>query len=355
MKKTILSFSLLWFILLTFGPAFPQGVATVSIIDAQRLSLTPSRAPKILDEDGRELYGSAYMDKGWAEKQGVSRPNNGDLITSNFANASFAPSLAGKPEQKSPEEKEGTDQVELNKGYLEGYFADTKYILTSPSRWEKSDWLKASVVAGVTIGLYAYDQDIRDWAQKTRNNTTDNVARFTMPFGNGLVTLLTPTLGAFYLYGYSLEDKKARTTALLGLESFLISGVFTGTIKFTTHRYRPSEGNQYDKWGGPSFSTSYQSFPSWQSSSAFAIGTTIASKYHDNAWIPPCAYGIATLTALSRIHDNDHWASDVFFGSAVGFFTAKAIVVLHKEKEDVVAIYPVIDAQVRALAISYRF
>lgn len=241
--------------------------------------------------------------------------------------------------------------VELNKDYLQGYITDTKSILTSPSRWEKADWLKASLVAGVTIGLYAYDRDIQDWAQKKRNSTTNDVARLISPFGNRLVTL--PALGVFYLYGHSQGDKKARSTALLSLESFLLSSVFTQAIKFTTHRYRPSEGNQ-DKWDGPSFSTSHLSFPSWESSSAFAIGTVIASEYRDNAWVPPLAYGIAALTALSRVNDNDHWASDVFFGSAIGFFTAKAIVALHK-KDINLAVIPVIDGQLRGLAISYKF
>jgi membrane-associated phospholipid phosphatase len=87
---------------------------------------------------------------------------------------------------------------------------------------------------------------------------------------------------------------------------------------------------------------------------AFSVGAAIASEYHDIAWVPPLAYGIATLVALSRINDNDHWASDVFFGSAVGFFTAKAIVALHKKKANI-AIIPVTDGQIKALAISFKF
>lgn len=278
----------------------------------------------------------------------------GVLLTVLLANQSFAQSLAdqGPPEQTSPGEKGRPKGVELNKDYLKGYITDTKSILTSPWRWEKADWLKASLVVGVTIGLYAYDQDIQDWAQKKRNSTTNDMARLVNPFGNPLIIL--PALGGFYLYGYSQEDKKARSTALLSLESFLLSSVFTQAIKFSTHRYRPSEGNQHDQWDGPSSSTSHLSFPSWESSSVFAIGTVIASEYHDNAWVPPLAYGIAALTALSRINDNDHWASDVFFGSAIGFFTAKAIVALHKKGSNL-TVTPLIDGQLRGLAISYKF
>jgi membrane-associated phospholipid phosphatase len=209
-------------------------------------------------------------------------------------------------------------------------------------------------VAGTTIGLFALDYDIQHWAQERRNSTTNRISGFFEPFGNGAVSL--PTLGAFYLYGQFLDDKKAQTTALLGLESFVLSGAFTDAIKVATHRQRPDEGDQSNKWDGPSFSFtgSHLSFPSGDSTLVFSIATVIASEYNEIAWIPPLAYGIATLTALGRINDNDHWASDVFFGSAIGFFTAKAIFTLHKKNANI-AVIPVNDGHVRGLAISLKF
>jgi len=71
MKKWMATVSLFGLMLLLWGPAFSQGVFTGLIVDAQNLSFTPSAAPKILDEDGREVYGSAYVDKEWLEKQGI--------------------------------------------------------------------------------------------------------------------------------------------------------------------------------------------------------------------------------------------------------------------------------------------
>jgi len=54
-----------------FGLSFTQSVYTGLIFDAQKLSFIPSASPKILDEDGREIYGSAYVGKEWVEKQGI--------------------------------------------------------------------------------------------------------------------------------------------------------------------------------------------------------------------------------------------------------------------------------------------
>jgi len=59
------------FILSLSGWAPAQTVYTGLIFDAQNLSFIPSASVKVLDEDGREVYGSAYVSKDWAEKQGI--------------------------------------------------------------------------------------------------------------------------------------------------------------------------------------------------------------------------------------------------------------------------------------------
>ena len=58
--------------------------------------------------------------------------------------------------------------------------------------------------------------------------------------------------------------------------------------------------------------------------------------------------------ALGRMNDNEHWASDVFLGSAIGYFTAKAILTLHKINANITVI-PVNDGHVRGLAVSLKF
>ena len=209
-------------------------------------------------------------------------------------------------------------------------------------------------MAGTTIGLYALDYDIQHWAQERRNSTTNSVTSFIQPFGNGEVG--PPMLGAFYLYGHFLEDKRAETTGLLGLESMAISAFVVEALKITAHRERPYVDSQSNKWDGPSlsFTNSRLSFPSADPALAFSVSTVIASQYQDTVWVPPLAYGIATLVALGRMNNNDHWASDVFVGSAIGFFTTKAILALHKKSVNI-AVIPVSDGQVRGLVISLKF
>ena len=284
------------------------------------------------------------------------------LLVTAITDASFAQSFKLEPpfdylyrtiQTKNDRNKEV--EFELNRNYLRGYISDIKNILTSQLRWRRSDWINAILIVGTTVGLYTYDQDIQNWVQKNRNSTSDKIAKFTKPFGDGKYTL--PPLSLLYLYGHFFEYEKVRKVALLSLESFIISGIFTEIIKYTGHRHRPNTGEPHNTWDGPGFSTSHLSFPSGHSSSAFAIATVIASEYDDRVFIPPLVYGIAVLTALSRVNENAHWASDVFFGSAVGYFTAKAIVGLHSnEKKDRNAvIIPVINDKHTALLISYKF
>jgi hypothetical protein len=71
MKKVSSAAFFMIFILSLSGWAPAQTVYTGLIFDAQRLAFTPSASVKVLDEDGREVYGSAYVSKDWAEKQGI--------------------------------------------------------------------------------------------------------------------------------------------------------------------------------------------------------------------------------------------------------------------------------------------
>ncbi|GAB4547017.1 MAG: phosphatase PAP2 family protein [Thermodesulfovibrionia bacterium] len=245
-----------------------------------------------------------------------------------------------------------SDDVDLNRDYLSGFITDTGALIISPSRWDNSDWLKATIFIGITAGLYAFDDEIQDWAQEGRNDTTDKVSDLARPFGEGIYTL--PSLGLFYLYGHLYNDKRAKRVALLSVESLIITGVFTQTTKFMTHRHRPDGSSR--EWDGPGFSTTNLSFPSGHSSSAFAIASVIASEYKDKPIVPILSYSIATLTALSRVNDNKHWASDVFFGAGIGYFTGKAIVSLHTGKEvERLSILPFVSDEYSGIMAEYRF
>lgn len=214
--------------------------------------------------------------------------------------------------------------------YLKGYVTDTGNMLAAPANWNRCDWLKAGLVIGATSGLYLADTSIKHFAQRNQSSIGDKGAAVGNAVGNPLYTV--PALGLLYVYGHFNDDPKARRTSLLTAESLVISGAFTWGIKMTAQRPRPNSGASSTTWDGPGFKVADYSFPSAHTTAAFSIASVLAEEYGDNRYVPPVAYGLATLTGLARIYNNKHWASDVFFGGVVGYVVGKTVVRYHTEQ-----------------------
>lgn len=245
--------------------------------------------------------------------------------------------------------------VEFNTDYVKGYGRDFKRMVTSPARWDTSDWITATLVAGAAIGLYENDAKIQKWVLEHKTTTTNNIGDEITDFGHGKFTPVI--LGGMYLYGYAADDGKMRRTVLLSVESFVLTGVFVQTIKYTTHRHRPNTGDPPHTFDGPSLrgESSNSSCPSGHASSAFAVATVIASEY-DNMLVPTVAYGIAAITALNRVSHNAHWSSDAFLGAAIGYFTGKTIVASHRNvKKDDFSLTPVAGDGLTGMILTFRF
>jgi membrane-associated phospholipid phosphatase len=222
----------------------------------------------------------------------------------------------------------GPDHANLD--YLKDVVRETGSIASSPVRWDRSDWGEAGVVAGVGVGLYA-GADV--WAQhaalRNQSRVADGFADVGRGFGNGLYTV--PALGLAYGAGELSHDKRLRRASLDAIESLAISGLFVTGTKVLAGRNRPFVGRV--DWDGPSSGNSQYSFPSGHSAAAFSVATIFATEYGDIPGVAPAAYALATLTALSRVYNNKHWASDVFVGGALGYFTAKAVARAHAGKD----------------------
>jgi len=130
------------------------------------------------------------------------------------------------------------------------------------------------------------------------------------------------------LYGLGRAGGQRRLQALglHSLESILIADVVGGTIKFVAGRARPYADieNPADFQLFRGFSDNkYRSFPSGHTINAFAFASTVTREtqfwWPHSAWyVGTVFYGGATLMGLSRIYNNQHWASDVMGGAAIG-------------------------------------
>lgn len=201
--------------------------------------------------------------------------------------------------------------------FTPGEFWDTPATL---SHDQSPPWEITPYILGGTALLYTQDQRIQAWVQENRTPTTDRVASFAKPFGD--FSQMAIPLAGIYIYGL-IADDRAELAARDTFETMITAGVVTQLLKLITQRPRPSRVEEGDEAFG--FFRAGSSFPSGHAAVAFSIATVFASYYDHTGFIPPLAYTMATLTAWSRVNDNAHWASDVFFGAFVGYFAGKAI------------------------------
>jgi membrane-associated phospholipid phosphatase len=241
----------------------------------------------------------------------------------------------------------------FNKQYLLNFGHDFTEVYTSPKNWGGKDILKLCAVTGAGLLFFAFDQDIKNWVQKQRTTSSDDFFNVMSSFGNGFY--LGGALIGLYAAGEIADENSLRRTALLSLESWLTSSVFVIGVKVIAGRARPRTGESSHSFHPFSQRTVYNSFPSGHSCTAWAVATTIADQT-DNPLVDGLAYSIATLVALSRVQGNDHWASDSFIGSAVGYFIAKKVCALSRNrKNEKLSFSFELSRQRQAVGLSIRF
>ena len=228
------------------------------------------------------------------------------------------------------------DTVRLNKYYLKKYWNDTKTIVRSPVRWDKTDWQKFGLVAATTGALLLADKPVRNWAQERRSGFLDNTTKYGLePFD---IEYTLAVCGALYGYGLLAKNRKLESTALLAAESYVLASVFVRIPKTLLGRQRPNDNPDVTPFNfkGP---FNGDGFPSGHTIAVFSVASVIANQYQETVWIPALSYSIATLIGLSRIYDNRHWTSDVFAGAVMGI--AIGNMVCPRNKDSRISIIPV--------------
>jgi len=205
--------------------------------------------------------------------------------------------------------------------YLESYPESVGKALVAPLNWNSGHWFRTGALVFSTGALYLADEDIRDFFQRNHSEFSDALMTSAKQFGESKYVL--PVLGATVLGGYILDSDKTMDTGLLSLKSFILANSVTITLKTLLQRPRPSADKGKEFFSGKGFDRKRDSFPSGHSTIVWSLAPILADQYQKNKWVPPAAYGIAALTSISRVHDNNHWASDVFAGAVIGYVSAK--------------------------------
>jgi membrane-associated phospholipid phosphatase len=142
----------------------------------------------------------------------------------------------------------------------------------APGKWVGSAWAEA----GASIGLYV-------------------VGRYVMPHPGGVKTNRVSHLG------FDL------------LRAQIVSQVLVQATKIAVRRDRPTG--------------ECCSFPSGHAATAFATASVLERHLGYRAAVPTML--MASYVAVSRLHDNRHFVSDVVFGSAIGIASGWTVVGRH--------------------------
>jgi membrane-associated phospholipid phosphatase len=226
---------------------------------------------------------------------------------------------------------------------------DTSHAAAHKTLFTYRDAALAAALVGLTFAMFPADRHI---AESLQDEDIQNNKLFDNPARN--VELITSP-GAFiiggglYAFGKLGGHKDVADLGWHGTEAVLIATGVTNILKGTLGRARPyvtGDTNPHDfsfgrGFGGGTRSTNsagilygtgdYQSFPSGHTSTAFAAASAVTSEarriWPKSVWyVAPVMYGGATLVGLSRMYHNNHWASDVVLGAAIGTFSGLKVV-----------------------------
>ena len=149
--------------------------------------------------------------------------------------------------------------------------------------------------------------------------------------------------GSMYVVGRVAKNHKLASLGLHGTEALVIGEATAWVIKGIVGRQRPfvepRNPDSYQLFRGLKKGNPYRSFPSGHSVSAFAAAAAVTAETSRNApnstwFVAPIMYGGAALVGISRMYNNQHWASDVLVGAGIGTFAGLKVVRFHDSRPD---------------------
>jgi len=137
--------------------------------------------------------------------------------------------------------------------------------------------------------------------------------------GDGAVMAIVS--GGTFLAGLATGDEDLTRTGERLLATMALAAGAVNVTKFVFGRSRPYEGE-----GALSFNpgTPGSSFYSGHTTMAFAMATALSEEM-DHTAATVILYSAASLAGYSRMHDDQHWLSDVVAGAVLGIASAKFV------------------------------
>ena len=210
----------------------------------------------------------------------------------------------------SPNSPETTSE----RTFLPHVLADQEAFWTTPLKSTASDVNWAFPFAASSSLLIGSDTSIEKALP-----TSPTLIRRSQDFSTLGTASLIGTAGAFYLWGKLRSQDHARETGMLSGEALGNSFLDSSLLQLSFGRQRPYEGT-----GNGRFWQRGNSFPSNHAAAAWSVASVIAHEY-PGPLTKFLAYGLAAAISTSRVTGRQHFTSDVFVGSAVGWYLGRQV------------------------------
>ncbi len=237
-----------------------------------------------------------------------------------------APSAADSTKKTTTTSADASTSESATKRFFGGavtdFTQDQKHIWTSPAHIRLVDATWLVPLAGVTAGLFVTDRQYSA-SLSTNPNTISNYKTLS---NVGIASLAGATVG-MYLMSFPTHNEHWRETGFLAGEAAIDSLIPIEVMKYSLGRERPYQGN-----GSGAFFQGGTSFPSEHAAAAWAIAGVIAHEY-PGTFPKLISYGLASAVSFARVRSLQHFPSDVFVGSVLGYLIAQSVYSRHHDPE----------------------
>jgi hypothetical protein len=201
------------------------------------------------------------------------------------------------------------DQTKATRSFFPALFHNLGDDIKHIPRKNSLYWLGAG--SALALAVHPADDNINEKLQGS--SFADNLFKPGKYIGS-LPFLLSSSV-ATYLVGRGQHQGRVQHLGMDLIEATLLSEGITQLIKVTVRRERPihADGTQNSGFA----------FPSGHAAGTFAAATVLQQHLGWKAAVP--TYAVASLVAISRLHDERHFASDVAFGAAEGIIIGRSV------------------------------
>jgi membrane-associated phospholipid phosphatase len=239
--------------------------------------------------------------------------------------------------------------IEEEASYLRDEALD---VLRTPTDTEHNGLFGTVMVAAGAGMVYIFDENIRKPIREHGNQTLDKIANVGSSIGNPLLHI--GMAGMVYGGGVLADSQKWQETGKMLGEAVLLADAATLVLKESIGRGRPYVNGDKGNFKPLQFDSDYDSLPSMHTASSFAAAS-IMSGASESLWAKAAYYSAATFVGLSRMVDDQHWASDVILGAAIGELCGRIVARHHANGKRKFVLAPIISGNSAFLALSAKW